>query len=166
MFIIYQSEDILKFDEMIDFFNKACKKIGYSGIYIIESKNNLKNLNFFSSKSSAMVLREPNCCLSKRNIFQKVIQRLKNSFSKNYLYFVQKYKYEEFLKKSIDISNEFLNKKIYPGIFTGWDNTSRHGRRGYVIERNTPKLFKKIFIGRKKNNERKKYRLYFFKRLE
>lgn len=150
VFLIYQPEDILKFNEMINFFDKECKKIGYSGIYIIESKNNLKNLNLSSVKSSAMVLREPNCCLTKRNIFQKVTQRLKNNFSKNYLYFVQKYKYEEFIKKSIDISKEFLNEKTYPGIFTGWDNTPRHGRRGYVIEGNTPELFKKYLVEQKK----------------
>ncbi|EHO80254.1 glycosyltransferase WbsX family protein [Fusobacterium ulcerans] len=150
VFLIYQPEDILKFNEMINFFDKECKKIGYSGIYIIESKNNLKNLNLSSVKSSAMVLREPNCCLTKRNIFQKVTQRLKNNFSKNYLYFVQKYKYEEFIKKSIDISKEFLNEKTYPGIFTGWDNTPRHGRRGHVIEGNTPELFKEYLLEQKK----------------
>ncbi|MDH6459272.1 hypothetical protein M2102_002923 [Fusobacterium sp. PH5-7] len=150
VFLIYQPEDILKFNEMINFFDKKCKKIGYSGIYIIESKNNLKNLNFSSVKSSAMVLREPNCCIGKRNILQKVIQKLKNNFSKNYLYFVQKYKYEEFIKKSIDISKEFLNEKTYPGIFTGWDNTPRHGRRGYVIEGNTPELFKEYLVEQKK----------------
>ncbi len=150
VFLIYQSEDILKFNEMINFFDKECKKIGYSGIYIIESKNNLKNLNLSSFKSSAMVLREPSCCLTKRSILQKVTQKLKNNFSKNYLYFVQKYKYEKFIKKSIDISNKFLNEKTYPGIFTGWDNTSRHGRRGYVIEENTPELFKEYLLEQKK----------------
>lgn len=150
VFVIYTPENIKNLNKMIAFFKKRCIENGFNGIYIIESKNTIKNLEFISSESSARVLREPNCSLGKRSLLEKIFQKLKSNFKKNYLYFVQKYKYLKFIKYSIGISKEYVNEKMFPGIFTNWDNTSRHGRRGYVIEDSTPQLFKKYLLEQKK----------------
>lgn len=150
VFMIFQPENIEKLDEMIDFFNEECIKNNFNGIYIIESKNSLKNLEFISSKSLAKVLREPSCSLSKRSVFEKISQKLKSKFKKNYLYFIPKYKYLRFMNYSLEISKKYIDKNTLPGIFTSWDNTSRHGRRGYVIEGSTPELFKKYLLEQKK----------------
>lgn len=149
IFMIYSPEDVKKLDERIKFFSKKCIENGFSGIYLIESKNTIKNLKLISPESSAQVLREPNCCLTKRFFWEKVFQKLKSKFQKNYLYFVQKYNYLRFVNYSIEISAKYVNKKTLPGIFTSWDNTSRHGRRGYVIEGSTPKLFKEYLLEQK-----------------
>ena len=82
VFMIFQPENIERLDEIIDFFNVECIKNNFNGIYIIESKNGLKNLEFISSKSSAKVLREPSCSLSKRSVFEKIFQKLKSKFKK------------------------------------------------------------------------------------
>ncbi|MEJ6466310.1 glycoside hydrolase family 99-like domain-containing protein [Fusobacterium ulcerans] len=147
--MIYNPKDINKIDEIIAFFDKKCKEINFSGIYIIESLNSLKNQKI-SSKSEAVAIREPLLSLEKRSLFQKIFQKLKSSFKKNYLYFPSKYEYEFFMKNSLELSQKYSNKKCFPGVFTGWDNTSRHGRRGYVIKGNTPKLFKEYLLEQKK----------------
>lgn len=151
IFMIFNPRDIEMLDEMIQYFEARCKEEGFSGIYIIESKNKIMNSNeLISKKSSAAVIREPACSLEKRNIVEKILQRIKSKFRKNYLYFVQKYKYQDFVKYSVEISNVYSSKNVFPGIFTGWDNTPRHGRRGYVIHGSTPELFKEYLLQQKK----------------
>jgi hypothetical protein len=36
-----------------------------------------------------------------------------------------------------------IGKKTFFGVCTGWDNTSRYGKNGYVITDSTPIKFKK-----------------------
>lgn len=150
LFMVFKPENIENLDEMIDCFNEECMKNDFDGIYIIESKNGLQNLELNSKKSSAKVLREPSCSLGKRSIVEKIFQKLKSKFKKNYLYFVQKYKYSDFVNYSVEISKKYVDKSTFPGVFTSWDNTSRHKRRGYVIEGSTPQLFKEYLLDQKK----------------
>lgn len=150
VFMIFRAENIKNLDKMLEFFDRKCIENNFKGIYIIESKDTLKNFIQFSKKSSAKVIREPDFSRSKRTFYQKVTNRLKSMFSKNYLYFVQKYEYFKFINYSIEISNKYSSSNIYPGIFTSWDNTSRHGRRGNVIKGSNPELFKKYLLEQKK----------------
>lgn len=151
MFIIYNKEDISNYDEMILYFNKEAQKSGFNGIYIIESISNLKKLKKeFGNNKFPMLIREPECCLDERNVFEKIIYRLKIIMKKNYFYFVTRYNYKRLMLKSIKISKKFSKENIYPSVFTEWDNTPRYGRRGYVIENDDIKNFKNYILEQKK----------------
>lgn len=142
IFVIFQPEHIKYLDEMIVFFSNECKKIGFSGIYVIESVMNLNNRKLVSINSSAKVTREPDLALKKRGIIKKILHKIKKSFSKNFLYFPQREKYKKIVEYSIKLAKENVTENFFPGIFTAWDNTARHGRRGYIIENSSPELFK------------------------
>lgn len=150
VFMLFKPEDISDLDEMINYFDTKCRENGFKGIYIIESKNSPKRFALVSKKSSGRVIREPDFSRNKRKIYEKIIHRIKISFSKNYLYFVQRYDYSKFINYSISYSKILLDTNIFPGIFTAWDNTVRHGRRGDVIDGSTPFLFKKYLLEQKK----------------
>ena len=150
VFMIFKPEDIKNLDKMLEIFNKKCQEEGFEGIYIIESKGSLKKMELFSKKSCASIIREPDCSKSKSPLYEKIISKLKCIFKKNYLYYVQRYKYYKFINYSLEISKKYTRSVVFPGIFVSWDNTVRHGRRGYVIEGSTPQLFKKYLLEQKK----------------
>ena len=52
------------------------------------------------------------------------------------------YEYEDAYKCSVENQSKYTGKKkMYYGVFTGWDNTPRHGFKGFVIRNNTPEVF-------------------------
>lgn len=161
VFLIFSPNEIKEFDKMIDYFNTYCFKNGFDGIYIIESKKSLDEIQITSKKSSGIVIREPDFSRKKRSLFHKVLIKLKTNFSKNYLYFVHRDKYSKFIKWSLEYSKSLTNYNIFPGIFTGWDNTIRHGRRGHVIEGGTPELFREYLRSQKKIMKEKKCEYIF-----
>lgn len=150
MLIIYNIDDIKNYEQMVKFFNGEAQKSGFNGIYIIESVNNLKKLEKKVKTNNPLLIREPECCLGTRDVLTKVIYRLKIIMKKNYFYFITRYNYKKLVDESIEISKKFSNKKVYPSVFPGWDNTPRYGRRGYVIENNKVEDFKKYLLEQKK----------------
>lgn len=129
---------------MVDYFDKRCKQEGFNGIYIIETLiNALKSKNietFFeniSAQTEQIYVREPSVSISMAErtrmrspmrIVRKILRTLSfkgiiswvNKYSGNHLYNIM-------LKKSLH------GKNICHGLFFSWDNTPRHGVRGYII---------------------------------
>lgn len=129
---IYKPEDIPDLNGMINYWNVLACKNGFNGVYIIESINGYDQRNF-ESNADADMLRQPNLAmwnLSKwYNRFLKR-PRLQKMVSKYYPF---KIDYGKVIDNVIDSSQKYKsNKKIYYSIFSGWDNTCRHGRRGYI----------------------------------
>jgi len=56
---------------------------------------------------------------------------------------VKAYTYSSVVEKS---NNHDIAGNIFPTILTGWDNTPRSGRNGYVFTRYSPELFRKHLI--------------------
>lgn len=161
LFVIFKPEDIVALDNMILLWEKKCKEAGFEGIHIVETKTKENKLSFISQKSSAMVIREPDFSMNYRSFYERSIHKIKRSMKYNYLFFVQRYNYEKFVKYSIKAAKQYANHNIYLGAFTGWDNTPRHSRRGYVIEKNTPNLFYKYLLSCKEIMENKKIEYIF-----
>lgn len=138
VFMLYSANTIDDLDKRIAYYNDRCIKEGFSGIYIIESMNNIKS-TVSSDLSDAITVREPAVVLSAEPKLKKIQRYISSKYKKNYLYFVTKYKYEHLVTKSIDIAKLYtkkIDKKIYFSVFTGWDSTPRHVRRGYVVVKN------------------------------
>lgn len=154
LFMIY-NPDFSKKQEMIDYFDRRCKKEGFDGIYIIETfadstqTKNFKNFhNNICRQTEQLYIREPSfstcienrhrkVCLPKR-IMLKILRTLSysgkiswvNKYNGDKLYNIM-YKYTPRLKN------------ICHGIFFSWDNTPRHGVRGYIITEPTKETFMK-----------------------
>lgn len=136
-------------EKMFKYIDMRCKQYGFDGLCLIETwwynrwKNNFdKALNKAASITEFMFAREPAFAESfllmnksygigyfKRAIKRKLIDRIFTKvirkrkpliFNGNKLY-IEK------------IKNEIKSHKLIHGTFFGWDNTPRHGNRGYVI---------------------------------
>lgn len=139
---IYRPGEIANIDAMIEFFRKEVKEAGFAGLYIIETLFNYGE-DAYCEGADAVMFREPNC-----------VKKLGTPQWKDGICFdphfwekgigssVKCYQYDELARLSV--KNQFLAKKsrkFYAGLFTGWDNTPRHGYKGYVIENPSPESF-------------------------
>lgn len=144
VFVIYKLEDIENGEEMLKFWDMEAKKNGLDGVYIIESVDYYKK-NKFSAMSDALVYREPSIALSKIRKKSR-LEKIKEKF------FPIKKELPERIDGNLvwkyileNIKNNNKSKKIFYGSFSSWDNTPRHGERGFIIENCNPQNFKKYF---------------------
>lgn len=144
VFGIYIPSDIQKLSEMQEYFIKRAKKDGFSGIFFIESLN-LTQSRIIGENTSAAVVRQPNLAFEhymNKNILKRINRKFHSIFSLSYLC---KYNYEKYIESEYFTNKLMLSdihgKSVYCGMATGWDNTSRHGRRGQVILGKNPDIF-------------------------
>ena len=130
-------------EAMIRYFNRRCVESGFDGICIIETMlsgrgANRKQLEDESSPATEMFcVREPAVAtdaylhtipglfhgagiLAKRFINSRTQLKLLEKYNGNKLY--------HFMEKTSPRGEKYI-----PGIFFEWDNTPRHGKRGYLI---------------------------------
>lgn len=147
--VIYNPYEIERIEEMIALWDKEAQKIGFAGIHIIKTLASKKELDENKNKEEYFLIREGICSFNNINWLQQLERKLKTNRKLNILNKVLQYDYKKIMNKSLKISREYSKKNIYPGIFTGWDNTPRYGNRGYVCE-STPELFREYLIEQKK----------------
>ncbi len=137
---IYIPQDIPDYNEMVCKINFWCQEAGFNGIYIINSLMDAKKINNNDDalkNNDAILYRQPNISMY-MTIKQKKITRIKNKvcrfFNRPYLI---RYTYDDIVDKEENIDSyldETYNKERCFCMSTGWDNTSRHGHRGSVID--------------------------------
>jgi hypothetical protein len=151
VFMIYSAKDVNNLDERIKFYEKKCIEHGFAGIFFIESLNN-KRFKPVSEVSDAIVLREPTIGItSSSSILNRIIHKIKSGFKKNYLLKPMTYKFNTVCENSLEYAENIKsNKRVFLGSFTGWDSTTRHGRRGYILTGNTPERFIDYLMKQKK----------------
>ena len=149
LFMIYNTT----FDEkckIIEYFDARLKDYGFDGISIIENQNDLSELEYnskkLSSKTEYVFLREPSIQLHdfqhSRNIVQKVFNKIHVELAKRNL--VKKpIIYNGSVLIENKIKKEIVRKDVINGLWFEWDNTPRHGRRGYIITPYTKEAFVK-----------------------
>ncbi len=144
VFVIYKIEDIENSEEMLKIWNEEAKKNGLDEVYIIESVDYYKK-NKFSTMSNALVYREPSIALSKIRKKSK-LDKIKEKFFPTKKGLPEKIDGNLVWKYILEnIKNNNKSKKIFYGSFSSWDNTPRHGERGFIIENCNPENFKKYF---------------------
>jgi hypothetical protein len=139
VFVIYR--DFKEKKSMCSFFNKSAVKNGFSGIFFVQSVHR-KHWAFTNKNDifgvNAVVIREPLASMLYANFLNVIIRKL---------YKVLKRRPNEVLvvdvnrkiKKTVDIANTVCkrlrkeNIKCWLGVYSNWDNTSRHGIRGYKL---------------------------------
>lgn len=144
VFVIYLPQNVPELERRLAYYDKICKENGFAGIYLVESVHGVKKSGVVkcSDLASAVTLREPTVALGERNFFQKANHIYKSRVSGAKLNEPMIYQYEKITKQSIQLLNRSqCEKQIFPGVFTGWDSTPRHGLNGFVIENNHSKLF-------------------------
>lgn len=149
LLMIFKSDFIEK-NEMFKYFEKRCKESGFNGICLIETYsaiNGTKSFDSFrkniSSVTSYVFFREPTYGLSVysnsiKNIPYRFVSKFKRLFG---MRTIRKYSGNNIYKSSINTIVKGDN--ILHGLFFEWDNTPRHGERGYVIKPVNNKYFRK-----------------------
>lgn len=146
-------------ENMISYFNKRCLENGFNGICIIETIN---DYNFKKTQKKLYIknrlyhFREPTSAwysytrnylhihIRARNL---IIKKLANKGCRVLI----KYSGDKFYKLMIKQANK-EEKNIIRGLFFEWDNTPRHGYRGYIITPPKKELFMK-YMNRIRNDE-------------
>ena len=136
LFMIFNSE-FQKKKEMFDYFEKKCIENGFSGICIIETCENIDNMDVQqkskSNQCEYLFLREPTVS---RNAYIKslryapirLIRKLKRLLCGPYVI-----KFNGNRLFDLMCCYKLGNKSIARGVFFEWDNTPRHSIRGTII---------------------------------
>lgn len=155
LFAVFNSSVINDFDEMIKVWNRLSIENGGKGICVIEiARDKYKDVKV-SEESEGIILSEPIFALSNMGIgyrlFAKVRLEINRLYNKKA---IKKYGFAKISQISLKYSKKVsTDKKMFLGAFTSWDNSSRHGSRGYVIDGSTPAKFKKYLYSIKKYSE-------------
>lgn len=144
--LIHSVEDIIRYVDMFKVFNEEAVKEGFAGVYIIQmlwkdskQKRNSKYINAYTSFVPSMFHGGNNQILC--DVKQKANSFIKfkvPNFMKKCLYDI--YDYDKVCEYLLD--KEYMDNE-YMGIFPGFDNTARKGRRAWIYEGSTPKKFQK-----------------------
>lgn len=150
--IIYRPGEIPNFEDMISYFDEACKKEGFKGIYVIEHMFNYGEESY-ASNSDAIMYREPNCS---KKYAPKQIKHPENNqqFDGSIQCALDVYKYSDLVDISVKKQSEQCSEhKQFYCVFPCWDNTSRHRYKGYVVDESSSDLFYKYLKGIEQNME-------------
>ena len=123
--------DFKEAKDYVLYLNNKCIEIGFNGIYLIESREDVKD-----NVQDNVFLREPTTSLNYyRKSPSRIVMRSLNKFKKNMRRFgfryVEKFDGDNIMRYSI--KHRIKDKQIFSGLCFEWDNTPRHGYRGYII---------------------------------
>ncbi|MFZ3231102.1 MAG: glycoside hydrolase family 99-like domain-containing protein [Pseudobdellovibrio sp.] len=123
---IFMVKDIPDFELFVTTWNNLAKQAGFDGIFFISDQYdpNFKYNHLLSGFSHSPEM------FKNRNLFQKVLERLIRYYSWTWIG-PMRYSYSKMMK------NLFLDfvtvDHFIPTLFSGWDTTPRHGKRGVVL---------------------------------
>lgn len=165
LFLIFNNK-FNEIDDIIDFFDKSCKKIGFDGIYFVEGVTCDNMVLKIDSKSNGIFIREPaSSIVINRNFFLRSIWKIKRILQK---YFRSSKliitKNGRSLRTcNIKTAKELVcNKPYYLGAFAMWDNTYRHNERGFKISPPTKSEFLEYLQTLKQIGEEKNIEFMFY----
>ncbi len=152
---IYRISSIDNHEEIFKFWDEEVKKVGFNGIYIVETLTSFQTTPV-SNFSSAVYLFEP--MYTESNEYNK-FSRYINSFMKiipgifRGIRYIKTNNYNLICKKIVN-RNYKSKKNIILGFFPGWDNTARKKNRASIVEGSTPEKFGKYLrkLSNKCNN--------------
>lgn len=133
------------FDELSDIcclWNELAIENGFSGIECLIKLNDYESLSEIKDENCLFYFREPGTAnksllLDKKNIVLRIKMKAKRVLGNNGYKMLPIYDGNKFYNEMIS----HYNKNVIPGLFFEWDNTSRHGYRGYVINPPSKEVF-------------------------
>lgn len=147
IFVVYDNSFKEK-EEMFLCFDEWCREYGFDGLYLVEESFNVNKIQDD--------IEDENICRIRKKIYysQPAVGRLltinKSKFSLYKEKVINKLIQNGIIKKIRVLDGDKLLKlsmieKIkrngIPGLFFSWDNTPRHGKRGYIIDDISKKMF-------------------------
>ena len=158
--------------DMMSFLDSACKKIGFAGIYYIQSVSDADKLGFAPINADEILTREPDFSF---NAFVKKINRTPLGFIKRCIRYVnrkvfhikrinlRKFNGNKLMRFAIkDIENAPTDRSYLRCAWSMWDNTYRHKWRGYKISRPSKEVFEEYLRALKNDCERRGKEYIFF----
>lgn len=137
---------------MMDYFDQRCREAGFDGIYVIETFSDASDAanypafcNDLSKQTRLRYIREPAVsnqmlnCSRKKTLIPLVIRALRKMAKIGILPWVEKLSGSHLYR--IMLKRTPRGEGLCHGVFFSWDNTPRHGVRGYVITPPTKELF-------------------------
>ena len=126
-----------------------CIKNGFDGIYIIDHRKYIdhKNQNY-SKYCSAVTFQQHSCAVAhlrkNRLLLSKIIYKIRTDIFRlltgTNLWFLN---YSQVVENAIDFMKKIkVEQPVIFQVSTGWDNTSRYGKNGYIINNASPEIFK------------------------
>lgn len=128
IFAIFNPKEITDLPVFIDAFQSLAKKHGFAGLYLIadNTDSSSAHAHFFEAYTRTNGLFKPR---NRDNLKSYVKEKLTRNFGfKNLGPFIYSY-HHLVVKNHIDTTD----KKYIPSVFTGWDTTPRHQRRGTIL---------------------------------
>jgi len=168
LFCVFSSAFREKY-EMFSFFEEKCKENGFDGLYLIEAfdnvsggfdfpKNFLTCVKDLSKDTKAVYIRQPLTMewtlysgMQKR-IFRKVRNILSRRKGKHIVKYVMKLDANKMVDNYCRLQFPKTEVDLIQSAFFSWDNTPRHGYRGYIIKPVDQKHFFK-YMDRIKDSE-------------
>jgi hypothetical protein len=157
VFQVYSRRTIPRFDEMVAFWDDGCRRKGFDGIYILDNIDyEMIRRGEISKTCSAVTLQEHSASVqyqetkSGLNRLVTGARRAAGTAARRLLGIrgaiprpgIKRYSYDDNVAASIALMKKLdLGLTTFFGVCTGWDNTPRYGRRGYVVEGATPQKF-------------------------
>jgi hypothetical protein len=139
LFMIYKPFDNPEISAFIDIWRKLAVQNGLSGIYFVGQCMDRKTINILKSMDfDAINVVGISECLMYRSLCERTIYKI----YKEIFHFPYILSYRKALKYLFNINID-CQEKIMPTIITGWDHTPRSGTKGLVLNKYSPKLFRK-----------------------
>lgn len=173
LFVIYKPYEIPEFEEMLKYWKKLCVENGLPAIkFIVQYPERPVLNNEVSNIFDGMIQFEPIYTLSNilNDSHKKVSFVLKHPIFGgkiicnkiyNFLYKTNRhaFSYDMIVQESLKIEK---NDKLYPGVFTGWDNTPRRGKNATYYKGSTPEKFEKYLAAKLEKNEKESNKEFLF----
>ena len=139
--VIYRTSNIPNCDSIVMCWDKYCKEHGFSGIYLIEERNYFQQRSY-CQHSSGILEFEPACTrLREKGTLIKVKNKIQEKLGKPYSTFSYRKTADRMVHRASRLED---NKKLYLGMFAGWDNTPRRKKGGEVAVGDTPEIFEEV----------------------
>lgn len=123
---IFMPQDIPDLEVFFNTLNELAKQDGFDGFYFISDRvtNDANKNKLFDALMNSPAM------FNNRNIFQKILGRL-IQFHKFTFFGPMKYSYPKMMKNLYNNLPKSYN--FIPIIFTGWDTTPRHKKKGVMM---------------------------------
>lgn len=151
VYIIYLPQDINCRRKMFELWQKMAKRNGFDGIYLI-AMNTGSGKDTISRFYDAFMEFEPLSTIRADQSWRRCLQDWKAEHIdqihsgqcsiQNWLWSKNAFSYN-YLCRCIEKKVERAGSQIFPGVFAGWDNSSRKDEEGLIVTGSTPQRFRR-----------------------
>lgn len=151
MYIIYLPQDIPNRSRMFELWQKLAKENGFDGVYLIAMSTRVGKDERHRLYDAFMEF-EPLSTIHADSSWRRDLQewkaahigmmRLGKCDVWNWIWSKNSFSYK-YLCRSIEKKAKRAGLQILPGVFAGWDNSSRKDEEGVIVTGSTPQEFQK-----------------------